>query len=380
MGIDYLSETLLIDRLSAAEKQMVELGRLMWLATLYKRDNPILILDEPTTVLTKKERDILFASIKELKKSSSFFFISHSTEEVLEVSDRVVVLRDGNLIDIIPIAQASKEKIESLIIGSTVHSSDKLKDRENYEPQKDSSEKKECVLSVQNLSLNNISDISFNLYAGEILSFVGLIGSGKEDIIDMFFGLQDVVSGKIEVKNAGFNTKNPYDTINMGIGLIPIDRRSEGVATELSVTENLTLFKLPLLKSMGLLNKHKEKDYVASQIEKYNIKTRSLDTQCKFLSGGNQQKVVVSKWFSANYGIYILNHPTRGIDVKAKREIYSFLKEMTSQGISFIVLCDSLEEDIGLADRIVLMKNKKIVEVVNVELGLAPPDLLRKIL
>ena len=356
VGLAKVNPKTIMGGLSAAEKQMVEIARLLWLSELYGVENPILILDEPTTVLQEHEAKLLFEIMGQLKKKSSIIFISHRLEEVVMLSDRIIVLKDGERMAEITHDAAEVRKIEKLMVGHELA-------EEHYRESLQTPAGDEVVLKVQGLCQEaRFKDFSLELRRGEIVSLVGLLGSGKEEVCRALGGSEQPTEGTISVGGKRVRFSSPKDAIAAGIGCVPIDRRNEGLATTLDVAENINLLVLRQMVSGIFLNPVLEKANAARWVKECMVKTPSLQTSCANLSGGDQQKVVIAKWLAANIRILILDHPTRGIDVGAKDEIYRRIRELAASGVSLIMMCDTLEEDIGLCNRMLVMKDGKIVK------------------
>ncbi len=354
VGLGNLDPRRIMGGLSAAEKQMIEIARLLWLSGFHGLENPILILDEPTTVLQQSEVKILFEILEELKKRATIIFISHRLEEVVMLSDRIIVLKDGSFMAELPRGVATVHGIEKLMVGHEMT-------EEHYRESMQTEAENEVVLKVAGLSLTGrFRDVSLELRKGEIVSLVGLLGSGKEEVCACIGGSMKPDSGRLEIGGRVRSFSNPRDAIGAGIGCVPIDRRSDGLATSLDVADNVNLLVLDKLRSGPLLSPRKERENAGRWVRECLIKTPSLSTACGTLSGGNQQKVVIAKWLAAEAMILILDHPTRGIDVGAKDEIYRRIRELSGAGMSIIIMCDTLEEDIGLCNRMIVMKDGAI--------------------
>jgi ribose transport system ATP-binding protein len=335
---------------------MVEIARLLWLSRLYGRDNPVLILDEPTTVLADSERETLFSILKELKKRASIVFISHRIQEVLENCDRVVVLKDGKNVTEMQAEQSRLLKIEQLMVGHSFSVDRFHQDEEWKQPEKE-------ILRVENLSkAGHFQPLGFAVREGEIVSLIGLVGSGKESVCGCIAGLQKADSGAVYLDGRRLPSGSPGAAVRAGIGHIPIDRRSEGLALMMSVAENVNLLVLGRLKTAGLLSPAREKQNAHRWVAECQIKTPSIGTLCANLSGGNQQKTVISKWLSSRVRLLILDHPTRGVDVGAKDEIYKLIRKLSREGLGMLIMCDTLEEDIGLASRLLVLKDGRLVK------------------
>jgi len=346
--------------LSAAQRQMVEVARLLWLSELYRVENPTLILDEPTTVLQEGEVRILFSLLSELKKRASIIFISHRLEEVVQHSDRVYVLKDGEHVATMertspqaPVAEVPR--VARLMVGHELSA-------EHYRESMQSEPGGEVVLRVRGLKKEGaFKDFSLDLHAGEIVGLVGLLGSGKEEVCRCLMGAVRPEGGSIEVRGRPVRFMTPKDAIAVGVGCVPIDRRNDGLATSLDVSDNINLLVLRRLLAGPFLDPRRERENADRWVRECLIKTPSLRALCGNLSGGNQQKVVIAKWLAAQVRVLILDHPTRGIDVGAKDEIYARIRTLAASGMSLLIMCDTLEEDIGLSNRLVVMKDGVVV-------------------
>jgi ribose transport system ATP-binding protein len=355
-----------VAELSPAERQMVEIARLLWLSEQYGQENPVLILDEPTTVLADAERETLFEILHELKERASIVFISHRIQEVLENCDRIVVLKDGKNITEMPAAESRLLKVEQLMVGHSFSV-----DRFHQDASFRQAEKE--ILRVENLSKEGLfQPLSFTVGAGEIVSLIGLVGSGKEAVCRCIAGLEKADTGAVFLDGRKLPSGSPSGAVRAGIGHIPIDRRSEGLALMMSVAENVNLLVLNRLKTAGFLSPALEKSNAQHWIGECQIKTPSIGTLCANLSGGNQQKTVISKWLSSRVRLLILDHPTRGVDVGAKDEIYKLIRRLAREGIAMLIMCDTLEEDIGLANRLLVMKDGRLVKEITSPPGQKP--------
>ncbi|MBN1834284.1 MAG: sugar ABC transporter ATP-binding protein [Spirochaetales bacterium] len=361
--------------LPQASRQMVEIVRLIWLSNISGVENPVLILDEPTTVLTSDEIDRLFEILKVLKKECSIIFISHRLEEVLELSDRIVILKDGRNMAELRREEAEIRKVQRLMVGHEL-AEEYYKESEQRQPEE------EEELQVEGLEkAGSFSSVSFAVRRGEIVSLVGVLGSGKEEVCRCIAGVSKADSGTIRVKGRQVKIGGPQDAIKAGIGYIPSDRREEGLALQMDVLSNITLIILKGLAKGGLLNLRKERQEGVHWVEQNRIKTPSLRTPCVNLSGGNQQKTVLAKWLATDVELLILDHPTRGIDVGAKEEIYRRIRELAAHGMAIILMSDTLEEDIGLCNRMLLMRDGQITGQVDCPANAkpAPVDIIQYI-
>ena len=356
----------IVSGISPALRQMVEIARLLWLSTLYKKANPILILDEPTTVLTEGERTTLFGILRNLKERASVIFISHRLQEVMENSDRIVILKDGRKVKELPAEEARLEEIERLMVGQAF-SVDRYREEEQAPP------RKEELLSVTKLKKKGAFEaLSFGVKRGEILGLVGLVGSGKEEICKCLSGLSKADGGTVKLAGRELVPGSPSDAVASGQGHVPIDRRSEGLALNMTVAKNVNLLVLEFLKSAGLVSPKKEKANAAKWIEECRIKAPSPSTACGNLSGGNQQKAVMAKWLSSSVKLLVLDHPTRGVDVGARDDIYRLIRKLAKDGIGMVIMCDTFEEDIGLSHRLLVLKDGRLVAEVPCPPGKKP--------
>jgi ribose transport system ATP-binding protein len=343
---------------SPAIRQMVEVARLLWLSTLYGQKSPIIILDEPTTVLNDEERATLFASLQKVKQRASVVFISHRLQEVVENSDRIVVLKDGRNVAELTAAEAKPSRIEELMVGHTF-AADRYREHEQRAPDP------EVVLEVRELTRKKeFEPVTFGVRKGEIVSLVGLVGSGKEAVCRCINGLDQPDSGGVLLNGTPIPIGSPSEAVRRGIGHVPIDRRSDGLALAMSVAENINLLVLDQLRVGGVIIPRLEARNAKKWIEECRIKTPAAKSLCSTLSGGNQQKTVIAKWLSSQVQVLVLDHPTRGVDVGAKDEIYRILRGLARAGVGMIVMCDTLEEDIGLCNRMLIMKDGRLVREV----------------
>jgi len=360
VGLEKLDPHKRMGDLTAAQKQMVEIARLLWLSEHYGVENPVLILDEPTTVLQENEVRLLFTILGELRKRASIIFISHRLEEVVQHSDRIYVLKDGAHVGTMertapqaPVAEVPN--VVRLMVGHELSA-------EHYRESLQREGGGEVALRVRGLQkAKGFRDFSLDLRAGEIVGLVGLLGSGKEEVCRCLSGADRPDAGSIEVGGKAVRFATPKDAIAVGIGCVPIDRRSDGLATSLDVADNINLLILRRLLRGPFLDPRRERESADRWVKECLIKTPSLRALCGNLSGGNQQKVVIAKWLAAQVKVLILDHPTRGIDVGAKEEIYARIRALAASGMSLLIMCDTLEEDIGLSNRLLVMKDGAVV-------------------
>lgn len=337
---------MVIRKLSVSKQQMVEIAKAL------STNARILIMDEPTSALTEKECKELFRIINELKQNGcAIVYISHRLEELEEITDRVSIFRDGQYITTKAFNETNLDEIISYMVGREI--------TEKFP--KIATKKGEKILEVKNLSSGIVKDASFDLFAGEIIGFSGLMGAGRTELVKALFGAERIESGEVILYGERIKISSPKDAISHGIVLGPEDRKSEGLCTKLSIRENIGLANLDKISNKwGLIDKEKEKTLTEKAIKDLKIKTPSIEQDAKNLSGGNQQKVVVGKWMVRDAKVVIFDEPTRGIDVAAKVEIYNIMNQLKEQGVGVIFVSSEMPEVIGMSDRILVMCNGKI--------------------
>ena len=338
----------LISDLSVAEKQMVEISKAMML------DSRILILDEPTTTLTSREVDVLFNLMSKLKEHKvTMIFVSHKLNEIKTICDRVTVLRDGKLIAVEDVNDVDETDIARQMIGRTFN---------KVFPPKIERDDSEIVLSVNNLNVAGlVKDVSFNLRRGEILGFAGLVGAGRTETMEAVMGLRQRTGGTIEVKGKPVNIRCCKDAVKQKMGYISEDRKEKGIVQIFDIPKNMSLISMDSKYRKGVLINHRAEDKAADEyVKKFNIVAASTKNELRFFSGGNQQKVYLSRWMDTDPDILILDEPTRGIDVNAKQEIYQFIHHLAEQNISCIVVSSEMEEILGLCSRVYVMREGRI--------------------
>lgn len=333
----------LLKNLTVGKSQMVEIARAMSFEA-----TKILILDEPTAALSGTEADDLFSKMRALKDQGiAIIFISHRLSEIMQVADRVTVMRDGAYIDTLDISNCSEQEIIKLMIGRNLSIAPKLKS--NVPP------KAPIVFEAKKLNSSKVHNVSFSLKKGEILGVAGLVGAGRTEAMRLIIGADYMQSGEIFVNNKLVNIKHTKDAIENGIGYLSEDRKRYGLILGLSITDNTVLASYNKLKK-GLVVKEKECIEITNKyIDILKTKTPSCKQKVKNLSGGNQQKVVIAKWLLRDVDILIFDEPTRGIDVGAKAEIYNLMDELISQGKSIIMVSSDLTEILKMSDRILVM-------------------------
>lgn len=331
---------------SVGEKQMIEIAKALL------TDAQVIIMDEPTAALTEREIRELFKVIHSLRASGvSIVYISHRMEEIFEICDRITVMRDGKTVDTKAIVTTNFDEVVRKMVGR------ELTDR--Y-PQRDA-QIGETVLEVQNFTrAGHFDNISFSVKAGEIVGFSGLMGAGRTEIMQAIFGLTKRDSGTLIVNDVVIASSSPTTSVANGIGFLTEDRKEEGLILDFPIVDNIVLPSLKSFSPKGIMDRKEEKAFAKIVSERLIIKTESIETKAKNLSGGNQQKVVLAKWLSINPKVLILDEPTRGVDVGAKREIYNLMNELTARGVAIIMVSSELPEILGMSDRIMVVHEGKI--------------------
>lgn len=358
--------------LSFAERQMVELAKALALEERTER-HLVILLDEPTSVLEQREIDILFARVRALRNRASFVFVSHRLDEVLDISDRVYVMKDGKVVAEMPAGETNVPELHRLMVGRELHA-------EYYREARQREPAQNLVMQAESLAVNGAyRNVDFTLRAGEILGIAGVIGSGREALTRTLFGFLPHSAGKLTVAGKPVRLSSPDQAAALGIGYVPRERRVEGLVLTLPIVPNITLASLATVMKGGAIQSAKERKLAESWVEKLHVRTPNVDALCLNLSGGNQQKVVLSKWMNARSKILIFDHPTRGLDVGAKEEVYDLMRTLSEQGIAMILTADTLEETIGLSHSILVMRDGEVTARFDATPGKKPAqvDLIR---
>jgi ribose transport system ATP-binding protein len=336
--------------LTAGQMQMVEIAKAL------SHKARILILDEPTSSLSHSESEQLFRIIAELKTQGvSIIYISHRMEEVQRLADSVTVLRDGKNVGDMTRAEATQEKIVSMMVGRQLN---------NWYPPRRNFTSEKLILKVENLHVvGTPAPVSFDVREGEILGFAGLVGAGRTELVETIFGVTPPLSGSIELDGRRFSPATPRDAIKRGIYLAPEDRKRHGLILGMSVAKNMSLPDIGNYRPRWLLRSSIEQRVAKDQIDRLKIKTPSTRQWVGMLSGGTQQKVVLGKWLAMKPKVLMLDEPTRGVDVGAKAEIYRQIRELADAGITIIFVSSEMEEILGMADRVVIMRDRRIAGI-----------------
>jgi ribose transport system ATP-binding protein len=353
----------LIRRLSNADKQMVEIARAV------SQNSFLVIMDEPTSSLSEHEVEALFKVIEKLRQENvAIIYISHRLKEIARIGDTVTILRDGQLVKTVSLREIDESHMIALMVGREIT---------QFYYKSEIPPANELVLEIKNYTRKGVfENVSFALRRGEILGVAGLIGAGRTEVMRAIFGADRVDSGECILSGKTVCFTEPQQAISAGIGLIPEDRRNQGLLLSKSVKENTSLASLFLNSNYGLINFKWESRIAADFIQMLRTKTPSASTPVKNLSGGNQQKVVIAKWLAAKSRILIMDEPTRGIDVNAKAEIYGLMKKFVEEGGSIIMVSSELPEILGVSDRILVMREGKVSGIIENQ-GATEKDILQ---
>jgi len=344
LGLDIRSETIM-SRLPLALQQMVEIVKAV------SFNARIIVMDEPTSSITDKEVEALFTCIHRLKKAGiGIIYISHRLSELWRIADEVTVMRDGHVVANRRIGDINQDEIVRFMVGREITS---YYVRTFKEPG-------EVLLEVKGVTSKLVHDVSFTLRAGEILGFAGLIGAGRTETMKAILGLDTMISGEVYIYGEKVDLKTPKDAYERGIGYIPENRREEGIIPIQTVQFNLTLKVLKQFIRGIFLNKKKEREIADKYVKLLSIRAASLEMMLQNLSGGNQQKVIISSWLAGNPRILIMDEPTRGIDVGSKAEIYALMNQLVHSGVGIIMISSELPEAINMSDRVAVMREGRI--------------------
>ena len=363
----HVKPTVTMEQLTLAQAQMVEIIRAV------SCDAKVIIMDEPTSSLDSEETRHLFDTIRDLKKQGvAIIYISHRMEEIFEICDRVSVFRDGTYVGTKDIADTNKDELISMMIGYQL---------KNIFPKVDCPIG-DVVFRCEGLTGKGFKNISFEVHAGEILGIAGLVGSGRSETMRAIFGLDPISSGKMFLEGKEIKIKSPADAVNMGIAMVNEDRKGCGLCLNRSIRENISLPNLRKKQKGFILNQAREKQEVTNVSKELTVKAASIESEAYSLSGGNQQKVVLSKWIMANPKLLILDEPTRGVDVGAKSEIHTLMCKFAAQGMAIIMVSSEYPEVSGMSDRLLIYHEGTICgEVMRQELlsgAVTQQDVLRK--
>ena len=337
--------------LSVGQQQMIEICKALMV------DAKVIIMDEPTAALTESETEGLFKVINQLrKKGVSIVYISHRMEEIFALCDRITILRDGQYIDTKEIKDLTMDDVVQMMIGREI--GERFPTRE--------SKIGDVVLKVEGLTSGKLfHDVNFEVRAGEVLGVAGLMGAGRTEIMQAIFGNLKKDSGKIYIDGNAVSIRNPRQAIKAGIGFVTEDRKTEGLLLEKSIAENIEIANLGKVSKGGVLRKEKQDEIVKKGIEEFRVKCFGPWHECNNLSGGNQQKVVLAKWVYTDPKILILDEPTRGVDIGAKKEIYDVINDLASKGVAVIMVSSELPEVLGMSDRIMVIREGEVRGIID---------------
>ncbi len=340
-----------VRRLSTAQKQMIEVAKAL------SFNARIIIMDEPTSSLTDRETETLLGIIRKLRdKGVAIVFISHRMNEIFEISDEIAVMRDGEMMEKMVTGQVTEQDVIAAMVGREVKNLF-VKETVEIGP---------VALEVKNLSTKGfLTDISFTVRSGEILGFAGLVGAGRSEVMRALTGIDPRESGEILVGGRPVSIRSTVDALRCGIGFVPEDRKEQGLVLGMSVKRNVTLAALRKVARSWFIDPGSEDRLTDEYIQSLRVKTPSREQRVINLSGGNQQKVVIAKWMATNPKILILDEPTRGIDVGAKKEIHALMSKLAGQGVAIIMISSELPEILGMSDRIVVMHEGRIKGVLS---------------
>ena len=337
----------IVESLSVAQRQIIAIARAA------SATAKIVIFDEPTSSLTERETNLLFEMIGRLRSQGlGIIYISHRMEEIFRLCDRVTVLRDGRYVATKPVSETNMHDLIGMMVGRDM----------SQVSRRHAAQIGETVLDVRKLSKRGLlSDISFSVRRGEIVGIAGLVGAGRTELARAIFGDLDVDSGEIRVENRQVPARHsPSGAILAGIGLVPEDRKEQGLVTGLPVRENISMALLKALSRFGILSMRKERNLAETYVGKLAIKTPSIEQKATYLSGGNQQRLVIAKWLATHPKLLIVDEPTRGIDVGAKAEIHGLLRDLASDGMAIMMISSDLPEVLAMSDRVLVMHQGRI--------------------
>ena len=347
LGFDRIDERSLVSELSVSEQQVVEIAK-----ALVGRPK-ILILDEPTSVLSTRETETLFTKIRELTASGVIVvYVSHRLEEIFEISDEVMVLKDGVNVLVAQTRQLSRNALISAMVGRSLAA---IYPSRAQRPGA-------AVLECQNLCREGVfEDVSLSVRAGEIVGMFGLVGSGRSDVARALFGAAPATAGEIRVGGAPVAIRRPRDAIAYGLAFVTEDRKRDGLALGLSILDNGGLASMDRVSRRGFLNRAAEEKMVAAELDALAVRPRGVDRLVRQLSGGNQQKVVLAKWLLLDHTrIFILDEPTRGVDIATKVEIYRIMADLAAAGMAILLITSEMPEALGMSDRLIIMRGGRV--------------------
>lgn len=332
----------LVKTLSVGYQQMVEIAKAV------SQNAKLLIMDEPSAPLTSAEVEAMFAIVDKLKAGGvSIIYISHRLDEIFRLADRITILRDGQYVTTLNTDETNKDELVKYMVGRQL--------TEVYPKRDEICVKDEVIFEAVNVSGNGDKNISFKIHRGEVLGLGGLVGAGRTEFAELMFGMRPKTAGKFIFKGKEISPKTPKDAIELGIGLVPEDRKKEGALLGMSIRCNINMPIYQRISKGTVINEKKEEEIAQTYRKQISIKTPTLDQLVKNLSGGNQQKVILAKWLAADSELLIFDEPTRGIDVGAKQEIYTLINHLVEQGKTVLMISSEMEELMGMSDRILIL-------------------------
>lgn len=338
----------LVGNISVGYQQMVEIAKAI------KQDAKVIIMDEPTAALAKAEVHSLYKVCELLRSQGiAIIYISHRLDEIFHLTDRIVVLRDGQYIKTLQTSETNVDELIKLMVGRDLN--------ETYPPRGDFIDKDKVILELQNVTAKGFKNVSFKINKGEILGVSGFVGAGRTEMAEALFGISKKEEGNILFNGKELDVKGPRQAIDAGIALVPEDRKQQGAILQQDITKNINMPTYKKISKASVINSRIEKETAKKYKDEMRIKTPSLIQLVKNLSGGNQQKVVIGKWLAANSELIILDEPTRGIDVGAKYEIYKLMNDLIEEGKTILMISSELEELMGMADRIIVLSEGKLM-------------------
>jgi ribose transport system ATP-binding protein len=341
-----------VRRLSVARKQMVEIAKALAL------DASIVVMDEPTSALTENEVEVLLSLIHKLRdRGVAVVYISHRLDEIFRVSDRITVLRDGRLVGVRLTAESNADELVSMMVGRKL---------EDLYGRVETPRFGDSVFQVHNLyQRGRLHNISFNVRAGEILGLAGLIGAGRTEVARALFGVDRKDSGTVLIENQPVHITSPRQAIDAGLGYLPEDRKLQALFLNLAVRPNIAAASMDRLSRAGFIQFGQERTITQQLVQQLSIRTPTMEQPVRNLSGGNQQKVVIAKWLAVQPKVLILDEPTRGVDVGAKSEIYTLMRQMARRGMAIIMISSELSEILGMSDRIIVLRLGRVAGEIN---------------
>lgn len=332
----------LVKTLSVGYQQMVEIAKAV------SQNAKLLIMDEPSAPLTSAEVEAMFAIVDKLKAGGvSIIYISHRLDEIFRLADRITILRDGQYVTTLNTDETNKDELVKYMVGRQL--------TEVYPKRDEICVKDEVIFEAVNVSGNGDKNISFKIHRGEVLGLGGLVGAGRTEFAELMFGMRQKTAGKFIFKGKEISPKTPRDAIELGIGLVPEDRKKEGALLGMSIRCNINMPIYQRISKGTVINEKKEEEIAQTYRKEISIKTPTLDQLVKNLSGGNQQKVILAKWLAADSELLIFDEPTRGIDIGAKQEIYTLINHLVEQGKTVLMISSEMEELMGMSDRILIL-------------------------